>query len=254
MFTSEVAEHFCRVALRLRNLHSRLQASDYSEEVWRHTSLVEHEWHPQINFDFGELEIGRHHADDLSGGLIQAQHATHNIRVATKTPLPERITNHADEVPALRVFTFHKRPTKQRIDAKDFEKIGINIRHRQAFRLAETREVDRGSVVKSHCFKRSILFLVSKKIGLRNTPRRKAQLRTRLNQVDQSIRFAKRQWAQQNAVDETKNCGVRADAKRQSNDSNESKPRLLHENSRAIREVLKYFTHSSYPYNPCKSA
>ena len=108
-----------------------------------------------------------------------------------------------------------KRASEGGIDAKDFEKIGADIRRRQPFRLALAGQVDAAAGKYGQRFKRAILLAVGGEIGLRQSPGRKAQIRTGLNQSYQAVRLVVRQRAKENAVHQTENRCVRTDAERQ---------------------------------------
>src|SRR6185437_491779 len=218
MFATEVLKNLSRISLGLAQLHTRFQASHDGEEIRRSSLCVEGEWRPKIGLVTWKLELSGHHTDDLCRRIIQTQRAADNAWITAEASLPERMTDHADLVLALHVFAFGKRATEQRIDAEDLEEVRGHSSDRQSFRLARAGEVRGGRVVNRDRFKRAILFAVRSKVGLRNTPRRQAKLRTRLQHPHEPVGFTKRKWPQQDAVYETEYRRIRANPERERDD------------------------------------
>src|SRR5262249_30964408 len=167
------------------------------------------------------------------------QHATRDVWITAEAPLPECITDHTDEILALRVFTFDKGASEQRADAEDFEEVGADTGHWQTFRFAVAGKIDGAVVVESDRFERTILFAIGSEVSLRHSPRCEAEFRTCLDQSHYAIGLTKRQRSQQNAVHETEDRGVGADAERECDDRNERDRRLLQQNARAITKILE---------------
>ena len=172
------------------------------------------------------MKSASHHADNLCRNVIKVQLLADDVRITGETTLPESMTDHTNKVLAFRVFTFDKRTTEHRIDAENFEEVGSDTRHRQTFRLAIAREIDRAAVKESDRFERTILFAIRSKVRLRNSPRVESQLRARLNQSHHAVRITKRQRSQQNAVHQAEDRGVGANAERESDDCNQSECRV----------------------------
>src|SRR5215203_3293682 len=127
MFAAKILEHSGRVSLRLRDVCAGFETGGDGEEVRRGALRIECKRNPEIRLHTWKFKLRRHDAHDLCRRVIQVHHFADDVWVAAEASLPECITEHADGVPALRVFTFNERSSEQRIDTKHFEKIGGDV-------------------------------------------------------------------------------------------------------------------------------
>src|SRR5258705_12094282 len=95
------------------------------------------------------------------------------------------------------------------------------------------------AVVRGESFKHSILRAQVEKIRIRVGTAQLAALLVSFKYCEQSLRFGKRQWSQQDCIHHTKDCGVSADAECQCNGGHDADAGRLQQHAKPEANVLK---------------
>src|SRR5579864_2131900 len=100
-----------------------LKAGDCGQEIWMRGLGVKFQRHPDFCCIAGKVEPSRHYADDLHGGVVQHHHLADHLPVLVEVALPKAVAQHADIVPALRVFINSEGSPEYWINTKYLEEI-----------------------------------------------------------------------------------------------------------------------------------
>jgi hypothetical protein len=101
---------------------------------------VEGQRHPEFRVAPEQLEIRRHHPNDLVRRIFERHDAAKHVPVAAKSGLPQREAEHRHAMFPRTIFAGCERAADERRRANDIEQICRHLGRRDAHRLADTHE------------------------------------------------------------------------------------------------------------------
>jgi hypothetical protein len=194
--------------------------------------------------------LRRHHADDRVGLVAEIYRASEHIRVARKKAGPHPVADDANHRPAHPVFLLGEDAAMLRVQPNHFKEIGrdqaaLDLLRRPPF---EAAQVKRFPARDRKMLEDGIVAPVIKIVWIRNGDLR--LVRVALGQDDQLVGFRIGERLEQDRVDDAKDGGVRANAERERENSDESEPRRLPELAQSVTEVVHVALRIIWPRLP----
>ena len=97
---------------------------------------------PQLIIIRGKLKTRRHYAHNRVAFIVERKHFADDSWIATKSPLPQTVTQHRDSMCARLIFGGRKHTTDLRIHTEQRKQIRRNFTSFEPFRIAYAGEIE----------------------------------------------------------------------------------------------------------------
>src|SRR6185369_14365770 len=172
-----------------------------------------------------KLETSTHHADDRIGLFVNSDRAANDAGLGSETAPPQAVANQREITVLMLVVITLKRPAQLWLGAQNVHEIGSDCGPIDSIGFTVTSEVEVAVESRTQLSESLVLLAPVDKIAGRH--RSAFGSRRSLPEHDQTLRVRIGQWSQDDCVDDTEDCCVRANSQRQSDQRNGGKSRTL---------------------------
>ena len=220
VFGFERRGHGIEIRLGLRAADAGLQARERRVAVRPSVVIaqgfgVEEERLPDLDRAIGELEPGRHDANDLCRPAIDRNRLPDDRPTGAEPPRPERVTQDDHIVAARLILTRDERAADLRGRAEQRKERGGHDGAVDALGVSAAGEVEAHRVVRGHLFEHVTAIAIVHILAGGGRDVVEAGPAQVAPDDHQAVRIAVRQWTEQYAIDDREDCGVGANAERQ---------------------------------------
>src|SRR5262249_4963563 len=164
-----------------------------------------------------KLKVGGHDTDNTVSDAVELQGAPQHVGPSAEAPLPEIVTQHGDGLGlrAIEIGLFGKdQAAEQRLGANHWKQVRRHTRRAAEFGSIQTSQGQVSERVSGNIVKALILGFVIEIFGSFGAQALHVELLKVAPEQNQMVGLFVRQRSQQHRIDNTKDCGVYADADR----------------------------------------
>ena len=172
----------------------------------------------------GVNRFTRQHADHRIRRVIQLQNLTEDIGAATELALPQAVADQRHFTAVLDILFREEIAAEHRLQAQHAREVEGHARALDACRFAESRQVEVPASKHGHAFKGAALRAPGVKVRIGDRDQLKIPPRRRFIQIQEALGLAKRQRAEEQAVEDAENCGSGGHAQREHRHYREAEP------------------------------
>ena len=210
-------------------------------EIARHIGGLERQRAPELVVGPVESPSRGQHSDHRIRLSIEQNGPTDDVRVGAELRYPERVAQDGNMVLTGLVFIARKSPSLCGLDAEDVKVMRRDQRCAQLCGFAVTGQGGRAAGLRSHIVEDRVVLLPVQKVESRDPV--PAASRGLLEHAHDAVGFCVRERLQQHAIDETEDCGIRANADCQGGNRDSGERGAVPQGPQTVAKILGELVH-----------